>query len=261
MNLLAYSTFSVRVRRGGVLSRREKQADGFSLVELLVVIAILAILASIAIVSISGIKGSRDLAKATADVQGVLEQARTMAMAGDTYTWVGFFEEDPTAAATAPRAPGNGQVVIALVSSKDGSNLSTQLTAAGKLPPTVLNQVMKLVKIPNLHVDYALSAGATAARPAATYEVNPTLASGTGTIPPTFDFPINPAAGAVAAYNFKQIIQFNSRGDASVIYGPPTQFIEIGLRPTHGNVVATASTDVAAIQVTGIGGQVITYRP
>ncbi len=249
--------FSSReIARGGTAQQDRRAVAGFSLVELLVVLAIISILASIMLLSISGTKSSRDLGRAAYEIQGVLEQARTSAMAGNTYVWVGFFEEDPLAAATTPQAAGNGQLVIAVVSSQDGTNLSSQVTASQKLPPAALTALTKLLKIPNVHLDANLTAAATATRPAATYEVNPTVQSGSA----TFDFPISTGGGA-PAYHFQQILQFNPQGDASVIYGNPTQYIEIGLRPSHGNIVAATNPDVAAIQITGIGGQVMTYRP
>ena len=105
-------------------------------------------------------------------------------MANDTYTWVGFFEEDPTVAATSPQTSGQGQLVVALITSKDGTNLKTQVSG-GKLPAAVLTQITKLLKIPNVHVA-TLAATATVARPTATYTVDPTAASGTA----SFDFPI-----------------------------------------------------------------------
>jgi hypothetical protein len=37
--------------------------------------------------------------------------------------------------------------------------------------------------------------------------------------------------------------------------------MEIGLQPAHGSNTSTANVNFAVLQVAGIGGQVITYRP
>ena len=134
---------------------------GFTLVELLVVLAIMAILLSLVLVSISGTKGSRDLANATYSIQGALEQARTYAMAENTYTWVGFFEENPNATSTIPAPAGVGQVVLSIVASASGTN---PVTPTAGLRLTGLTQVSKLIKLPNVHLD-AVPAAAVA-RPA-----------------------------------------------------------------------------------------------
>jgi prepilin-type N-terminal cleavage/methylation domain-containing protein len=223
---------------------------GFSLVELLVVLGIVAILSSILLSSISGTKSSRELTKAAYDIQGVLEQARTLAMASGTYTWVGFFEEDPGKQG----ATGTGQVVISVVASADGTKLYNVASPVPQLPSASLTQVAKLLRIANLHLDVVTAAAITRPSvPAAVYQV----ASVNFVNSPTFLYPLTGAT----QYTFSHIIQFSPQGDATRIADVPTQLIEIGLRPTHGNTVATTSTNVAAIQIAGIGGHVTLYRP
>ena len=63
------------------------------------------------------IKGGSDVTSAAYTIKDVLDTARTYAKANNTYTWVGFFEEDPTN----PPAQGNGRIVISIVASKDGT--------------------------------------------------------------------------------------------------------------------------------------------
>ncbi len=217
-----------------------KLAHGFSLVELLVVLAIIAILSGLAILSLPQMKTAANITKAGYDVTGVLEQARTLAMARNTYTWVGFFEENPNSPGTA----GTGQVVISVVSSADGS----------QLPGASLIQANKLMKVPNSHLDVLSATAVTRPTvPANTYQVgSSSFANGT-----TFTYPLT----GTPQYTFSNIIQFNPQGDATRINDTPTQWMEIGLRPSHGNVADNASKNVAAIDIEGIGGKVTLYRP
>jgi len=243
---------------------KNPRLSGFTLIELLVVLAIIAILTSLLLLSISGVKGSRDLSNAAYTIQGVLEQARTFAMASSTYTWVGFFEENPASTGMA----GVGQLVISVVTSASGANLVTG-TNAPLLPSASLTQVAKLLRIPNVHL--AVVATTSVTRPAiAVTTPTDTYQVGSADFPNPapvsvstwkFLYPLTASTTATAQYTFTQIIQFSPQGDATRIADVPTQFIEIGLQPTHGSTITTTGTNFAVIQVAGIGGQVITYRP
>src|ERR1700722_5827359 len=78
----------------------------FTLVELLMVIVIIAVMLVLSIPAFYAIKGGSDITKAAYDISGVLEQARTYAMANNTYVWVGFYEEDGSVLSTNPATPG-----------------------------------------------------------------------------------------------------------------------------------------------------------
>ena len=226
-------------------------SKGFTLVELLTVMAIVAIMTSVVVGTMPGIKGSSDMTKAAEDISGMLEQARTMAMAGNTYAWVGFYEENPST----PGVAGTGQVVVSIVTASDGTNLNSNGTAPTVLPYGSLLQVNRLIRISNLHLD-SLTAADVPTRttvPAASYQLaNTDFANGT-----TFPYPL----ATSASYQFTQVIQFNPQGDASRIYATPVQLMEIGLRPTRGSVIETSSKDLVAVQIAGIGGKVTVYRP
>jgi len=226
------------------------------LIELLVVIAIVAILAGITAVALPALKGAADVTNAAYAISGVLEQARTTAMAASTYVWVGIFEEDPSK----PGVAGTGQLVISVVSSADGTNLST---VTPQMSPGSLIQVNKLLKIPSLNL-ISLNNVQSPTRPAlspANYGVpvenevtNTSYANPSGV---SFPYPLN----GPAQYTFTQIIQFNPQGDASRIYSSPVQLMEIGLQPARDGTALTASSNVVAIQLSGIGGNVVVYRP
>ena len=76
----------------------------------------------------TSLKSGGDVTNAVYTIKGVLETARTYAKANNTYTWVGFYEEDvsqpsPTQAPD-PRCTGCvGRLVMSIVASKDGTNL------------------------------------------------------------------------------------------------------------------------------------------
>jgi len=67
---------------------------GFTLLELLIVIAIIAILLVLLAPAFTTIKSGTDVTSAAYTIKGALDTARTYAKANNTYTWVGFFEED-----------------------------------------------------------------------------------------------------------------------------------------------------------------------
>src|SRR5438093_9407175 len=96
---------------------------GFTLLELLIVIGIIGLLLVLIAPAFTTIKGGTDVTSAAYTIKGALDTARTYAKANNTYTWVGFFEEDASLSSTTPATAGPGRVVISIVASKDGSNV------------------------------------------------------------------------------------------------------------------------------------------
>jgi len=274
------------------------ETRGFSLVEMLSVIAVIAILSTFVMLMIPSIKGSRDITKSAYAVAGVLEQARSYALANNTYDWVGFFEEDGSQSSSNPAAGGVGRLVVSLVASQDGTRYSDS-TIDGAHPAAfgagdssnavVLTQITPVIKFDNTHmvaVNNGTGTGNNPARPAAltAYQVGDpglTVINATGLFalhagsatsnPTTFAYPLKTTGSPAAQYTFSKIIEFNPQGEASKIVentfsgvGPPSE-IEIALQPTHGNVVAPpysgTTTAAVAIQVEGLSGQVRVYRP
>jgi hypothetical protein len=178
-------------------------------------------------------------------------------MANDTYTWVGFFEEDPAHPGTA----GTGQVVISVMASASGTNPDSVSNPIATLPSSGLTQLTKLMKLPNVHLAVVPTADVTRPAISATPAVNYQLGSGSFANTTQMLYPLSAASPSAAQYTFTQIIQFSPQGDATRISDTATPLMEIGLQPTHGNVASATGTNYAVIQVAGIGGQVITYRP
>ncbi|PYK14730.1 MAG: hypothetical protein DME55_14720, partial [Verrucomicrobia bacterium] len=101
---------------------------GFTLLELLIVVGIVALLMVLIAPAFTYIKGGTDVTSAAYTIKSVLDTARTYAKANNTYTWVGFYEEDVSQSsvipAPDPRCTGCvGRVVISIVASKDGTDL------------------------------------------------------------------------------------------------------------------------------------------
>jgi prepilin-type N-terminal cleavage/methylation domain-containing protein len=240
---------------------------GFTLIELMVVIAIMVLVVAFIAPAFTSLKGGGDVTSAAYTIKGVLDQARTYAMANNTYTWVGFFEEN--VASTTPGTPGFGRLVMSVVASNDGTIIYTS-SSPGTIDTTKLMQVGKLTKIDNVHLwthtDTPLTpTGSTFGyRPnvTSTYCIGDTSPpNSTGTL---FQYPVGSPA-PTAQYNFLKGVQFSPGGLAQVInsttsYSPQTA-AEIALEPTHGNVTPTSiPANVVAIQFTGVGGNVAIYR-
>lgn len=264
---------------------------GFTLVELLVVIGIIFLMMGLAAPTLTGTSGGRSVTNAAYSLADLLEQARTYAIANNTYVWVGFFEEDGSkTSATQNATPGTGRVIVTVVASLDGSRYNDALMDAstppafGTEPATVSpsrNQVKlvalnKPLKLDNMHL--GSSVGGMPSRPIVQpdYQVgnlafSKRLSSGNQVQnPTTFTLPLATAGTAqTPQYTFTKIIEFNNRGEASKIgentfSGPGLQSeMEIALQPTHANVIDPqySSQPAAAIQIEGLSGRVKVFRP
>ena len=266
--------------------------DAFSLIELMVVIAIIVLLSALIAPAFRSLKGAGDVTSAAYTVKSVLEQARTYAMANNTYTWIGFYEEDVSQASTNPPTPGVGRLVISIVAAKDGvqgfdPNAVTSPT--NRLDIARLVQVGKLIKIDNVHLPlFAIPIGT----PGNTFDTRPAVqndpvvgyndsrfgelnASPPNTAPVSnngsskfpFQYPIgNPVPNA--QYTFTKTLQFDPRGEGRINSSYDVRpLIEIGLLPTHGNVAPTPTPsagnyngNVVAVQLNGFAGNVKVYR-
>jgi prepilin-type N-terminal cleavage/methylation domain-containing protein len=268
-NALAPATAG-RFRRGPIhhssLITRHSIRAGFTLLELLVVIGIIGLLLVLLAPAFTYIKGGTDATSAAYTIKGVLDTARTYAVANNTYTWVGFFEEDAPDPSGNPANNGTGRIVMSIVASTNGTMLYTApLTTPTPLPSSSLIQVGKLTKVDNMHLK-TFSAGA-GTPPADTFLTRPPVASTASqigdTAPPsprlTFHYPVGSSPGQ---YTFTKIVQFNPRGEGVIdnsnyIMAPVS---EIGVQPTHGTTVDTSDANPVAIQFTGFSGNVKIYR-
>src|SRR5207247_4986658 len=89
----------------------------FTLIDLMIVVGIIAVLLVLIAPAFTNIKSGTDVTSAAYTIQGVLDTALTYAKANNTYTWVGFYEEDVAQPSTSPATAGTGRLVMSTVSS------------------------------------------------------------------------------------------------------------------------------------------------
>jgi type II secretory pathway pseudopilin PulG len=228
----------------------------------MVVIAIIAILMVLLVPALAGLKGARDFTNSAYTIKGVLEQARTYALAKHTYVWVGFFEENRES----PTTPGTGRVIVSVVASRDGTRVySDTISDPPPLSPASLVQISKLQRMENTHLERITDVALLRTDvPVDQYHVGhedfaKRVQFNGSKIPnnTTFSYPLT----GTPQYTFTKIIQFNPQGDASKIADSPTRTIEIGLRPTHGSAVDYNGRNLVVIQLAGITGQSKLIRP
>ncbi len=253
-------------------TKNPQRCAAFTLVELLVVVGIIALLLVLIAPAFNYIKGGTDVTSAAYTIQGVLDTARSYAKANNAYTWVGFFEENAPDPSSSPANPGTGRIVMSIIASKDGTmlytgNLPSSMILDGPPNQTALIQVGKLTKIDNVHLK--TFAAPTSTPPPDTFDTRPAVGSTAAKIgsdpstPPnpslTFHYPVGSSTGQ---YTFTKVIQFSPRGEGVITNNSYTSapVSEIGLQPTHGATVDTNSTNLVAIQFTGLGGNVKIYR-
>jgi type II secretory pathway pseudopilin PulG len=259
--------------------------SGFTLIELLVVIGIMILLTALLTPAFTNLKGANDVTSAAYTIKGVLEQARTYAMANHTYTWVGFYEEDASQSSTNPPTPGVGRLIMSIVASKDGTTVydPNSTTNPDPIDPSKLIQLTKLVKIENVHLPlFTIGTGIGTnfdTRPALQNDPvvgyndsrfgelnsNPTAPTTNTKFP--FQYPVgNPVPSA--QYTFQKALQFDPRGEGRINSTYDVRrVIEIGLIPTHQNLAPTPTPsagnyagNVVAVQLNGFAGNVKIYR-
>ena len=232
---------------------RAKAQHAFTLLELLIVIGIIAVLLVLLAPAFTTIKSGTDITSAAYTIKGALDTARTYAKANNTYTWVGF------AGSIGPNTQDSvtGQVQVAIVASKDGTNL---WSANNALPSASLTQVGKMITLNNIHIGDtgAPQSDGTEFESRATVDDDHRISTSANT----------PYPFTVQGTTFSKWIQFSSRGE-TLVHGGGFSIVkaaEVGVLPTHGTALAVTQSgnlwlgNVAAIQIGGFTGDVRIYR-
>ncbi|MEI6351726.1 MAG: prepilin-type N-terminal cleavage/methylation domain-containing protein [Verrucomicrobiota bacterium] len=253
------------------------QRGGFSLVELLAVVSIMVIVMTLAIPVMHSLNGAGDVSKAVYEIKGILDHARTCAMANNTYVWVGFFEEDGSRSSTTPATPGIGRVTIAAVASRNGTRGYDTANPPEYLDSANLAPIDKLQKFDGLHLatlngysnQGAIPSTGGMARPrikSNNYDLGNAACAATA----RFSWPVTASSQPDAHYPFAKIINFDPQGAARIQYASNADFlplyIEIGLQSAQGNIAPPSPPDQtkgkhSAIQIDGMTGATRVYRP
>jgi Tfp pilus assembly protein FimT len=198
---------------------------------------------------------AKNFPASTADIQGILTQARTQAMLRNSYVYVGFFESDGSQSDTVRPAPaGTGRLWIGVAVTKD-STQGYNVSNSAAWSTANLASVGKLQFFDNVHLATNASFYSSS-MPANT--VSP-VGDPSATNAP-FGWPLE-NSNSVTQFS-GGVIQFTPQGTA-ILPGSSTtpEYIQIALIPTHGNFLAANTTNAAVIQVDAITGSVCSFRP
>lgn len=205
------------------------------MVELLVVIAFVGLIAALAAPVVSGILGSQGITRAAYEAGGLLELARSEAIARQTYVWAGFVDVDEQ---------GSSVVRMVAVYSKDGSGAN--------LSPANLQGLTRTMQVKNAKLSAWSELG----------EDTRSLAIGK-----TPESVVNNANGLtfkVGKTTFNRTVAFTPRGEAILEgnveidtgYNP---LIDISFRESKGGVVLPEANEISLL-VEGATGAIKILR-
>jgi hypothetical protein len=238
----------------------------------LVVVGIIVVLLVLIAPVFTSLKSGGDVTSAAYTIKGVLDTARTYAKANNTYTWVGFYEENVSNPASPNTdTPPVGRLIMSIVASNNGTMLYTgNLTSNVVLDqptPCPLIQVGKLLKVDNMHLKGFTAP--TGTPPPDSFATRPSFTSAAAQIGDV-GYPPNPAlsfrypvGSSSPQYTFTKVIQSSPRGESVITNNAYTfaRISEIGVEPTHGAAVPSSTpANVVAIQFNGFAGDVRIYR-
>ena len=204
--------------------------------ELLVVMAVLVVMLSLAGPAMNALKGANDVNQAAADLSSMLEQARAYAMANNTFTYVGVYQDNKN---------NTYQVKMAVFASKDG----TRDTSTANLQAVSRVKTLENAKLTTVDPYTNNPRPATNVENADNFQSGLSLSSG----------------GSGNQITFNKFLRFGPSGlNQSDTLGNmtaadnPQSYYEFGLKQTRGQAELTNS---AVVQVSGLTGAVQTYRP
>lgn len=232
-----YCIYIVHPHAPQVRRLNHRSRCGFSVLELLTVMGVIAVLIGMLVPAVSSWRGSGDLTKTVYDVSGLLEAARTQAMARNSYVWVGFASDQDASSAVNEK-----QLVVAVKTAPDGAK-----------PPNLNAASLINLGKPQTFNNVQLSSGL------GTYDGKKPVAD--KQLASTSSTDSFSASRNGVNYTFSKILEFNSVGEVRILNEvQPSRWIEIGLLPTHGQVVDTQGNS-AALQIGGLTGQPRVFRP
>lgn len=220
------------------------QKSGFTLLELLLVIGIVALLAVAVTPAFNAISSSHGVGQGAHDVAGLLELARSEAVARQTYVWVGFQNTN---------MGGTYGIVAGAVFSRDGSGTNTNSSNLAGLSRAIQVRGVALTNWSGMN-----SQTTTLLKD----EVSSTAASGLSSVASSSSG-LNFTLGK-AAFADKHSITFSPSGEA-MLNASVTQddgfvpYIDVSLKLTRGGYVDSDAEDASVI-VDGATGNVRILR-
>ena len=261
--------FNLSLQFKRVATTCRPKANGFTLVELLVVLSIIVILSLVALPAIQSLQKAGGFTQAVYDISDSFNLSRSYAIAENTYVYVGLVELDRTKDLSVnPQVPGLGRVAMASVATKDGTNGFSGGAWGGTSANLALIRQPQVFDFLHLADDIPATAVGNMARPATPANSLNYAASIASFATTPFSIPLGAAAGG--KYNFTSSIGYNSQGSLFLINNgvatSPPQWIEIDLQPVSGNVAPQPPADAnvgnqAALLIDGVTGAATVYRP
>lgn len=237
---------------------------GYSLLELLAVVAVISLLAVLSVPAIGSIVASMGIQKATDEITGLLEFAKTEAMARKTYVWVGF--------ANIPTShPSNGSgkhvVAAAVFASPDGIP-----QGGAPLPISRLSRLENVKLIQGFGgTQLGTNLKSMLQGMASQFYSSGDPAWKNRHMPPTPLFPDsetipNARAGlTVGGITLDHSLTFTPQGEAMLSPEPNglsgfENVIDLAIKPTHGDQLNLGSTTDAVIWIYGATGRIRILR-
>lgn len=212
------------------------KSQGFSILELLVVMAVMATLVGLTVQNIGPLMTARNFDSSVSSTGMMLEEARAAAIAKDTYVWVGLHNQT------------QGGMAMLMLYSPSGRSSDLALGQAQPLAKPVVMPTVQLISLshtalPNANLatfsvaDFVTASGQTSF-----------------TTPDSGAVSYNASIGGVPVA-FSNFIEVSPEGRAAVA-SQLSAWIQLGFQNLHGN-----QKEQAIIQMSGLNGKVATYYP
>lgn len=243
------------LRQKGICPLRRTAKAGFTLLELLTVMAIVAILTTVTLPALQSLYGAGNVRKAIGDFSGVLQEARTYALANHTYVRVAIAQiSTPSAAHPTPTS------IILLLSSCDGT------LSAGSATPSLSDMAdpakWPAIEPPLILADMLIYNTINGDAPDTSQDSYPSQSSVGSMTRAVSGFPSG-ASGPV----FSSFIQFNPAGELSVLQSvsstsDPARHVKIAVdqpsTPTNASTPRLRNPFI--LRLSGVNGSIIVLR-
>ncbi len=231
---------------------------------------IIAIMTAAALPSIRGLNSSFKFNQNLSQVVGMLEQARSYAVAQNTYVWVAFYPVDGSQLTGSQQDTSGDRLVLAAYASSDGTNpvnWSTNVTySIPYTSPTTGAIISPILKVQTLS-QLRMASGANGLGyllPSASLPTSMTASEASPASNVTFTYPL-PGNGLTlgqqpvpAGDQTCYVIQFAPSGDAQVASGL-SSVIRIDCAPMKATTMVD-NHNIASVGINGLTGLTTLYR-